>query len=273
MGPSEHRRIFERLYETFNRPEFIHPDPVEFLHRYDDIRDREIVGLVASSLAYGRVAQIIKTVSSVLAAMGDHPARFVMNGDRDHLSARFCGFRHRFTTDDELVLTLLGARDLIRRHGSLEEAFGSGIGDGSDPTVMGALCRFAEGLNGRFGGVCNSLVPHHEKKSSMKRLNLFLRWMVRKDRVDPGGWSRVSPSRLVVPLDTHLFRIARGLGFTEKKSAGLAAVLEITGHFREISPDDPVKYDFALTRFGIRGDLRGRDMSLFCSSLAGGDMA
>ncbi len=262
MTPPEHRAVFERLYETFNRPEFIHPDPVEFLHRYKDVRDREVVGLVASSLAYGRVAQIMKSVSSVVEAMGDRPVRFLENVDHNGLRSVFGGFRHRFTTADELVLTLLGARDLIRRHGSLEAAFVSGIA-GDDSTVASALCRFAEGLNGSFGGGCNSMIPHHGKGSSMKRLNLFLRWMIRKDYVDPGGWSGVSPARLVVPLDTHLFRIARGLAFTEKRSAGLGAALEITERFREITPEDPVKYDFALTRLGIRAELRSEPLSLF----------
>ena len=128
----------------------------------------------------------------------------------------------------ELVLTLLGARDLIRRHGSLEAAFISGYRPGR-PNRGAALCRFAEGLNGRFEGGCNSLVPHHEKGSSMKRLNLFLRWMVRRTTWTRGAGSGVfRRARLVVPLDTHLFRIARALGFTERRSADLAAALEIT---------------------------------------------
>jgi uncharacterized protein (TIGR02757 family) len=245
---------------------------VEFLHRYDDVGDREVVGLVASSLAYGRVAQIMKSVSSALEPMGKHPARFLAGTDRDGLLSMFGGFRHRFTTADELVLTLLGARDLIRRYGSLEAAFVSGMGRDDRTTALG-LCRFAEGLNGRFGCGCNSLIPHHEKKSSMKRLNLFLRWMVRRDDVDPGGWNSVHPSRLVVPLDTHLFRIARAFQFTHRKSANLAAALEITECFREIAPDDPVRYDFALTRLGIRADLRDEASMLLGRAVAGGRVA
>jgi len=264
MGPSGLRTALERLYEAFNRPDFINPDPVEFLHRYGAVRDREVVGLVASSLAYGRVAQIMKSVSSVLEPMGRRPARFLIDADDNLLRSTFGGFRHRFTTDSELVLTLAGARDLIRRHGSLETVFVAGMERG-DRTTMGAQCRFAEGVNGAFGGACNSLVPHHEKGSSMKRLNLFLRWMVRRDDVDPGGWDSVPRAALVVPLDTHLFRIARTLGFTDRKSANLAAALEITGRFREIAPEDPVKYDFALTRLGIRADLREESVSLFGS--------
>ena len=263
LPPSERRRILEGLYEAFNRTELIHPDPVEFLHQYADVRDREVVGMIASSLAYGRVAQIMKSVSSVLEVMGDRPARFLNEADYEGLRCRLFSFKHRFTTGTDLALTLLGVQDLIRRHGSLESAFIYGVTP-EDRTVARPLCRFAEGLNARFEGRYNSLVPHHRKGSSMKRLNLFLRWMAREDRVDPGGWYGVSPASLVVPLDTHLFRIARGLGFTEKKSADLAAALEITETFREIAPDDPVKYDFALTRFGIRPELRGQAMSPFC---------
>jgi len=265
MAPWELRIVLDRLYEEFNRREFVHPDPIEFLYGYDDPADREIVGLVASSLAYGRVAQILKTVSSILAAMGDHPSRFVRDASHDRLTAAFCGFRHRFTTEEELVHTLLGVQDAIREHGSLEKTFMSGAVAG-DRTVTRALCRFAEAINCRFRDGCNSLIPHHDKKSSMKRLNLFLRWMVRRDRVDPGGWDGISPGALVVPLDTHLFRIARGLGFTERRSAGLATALEITERFRGLSPDDPVKYDFALTRFGIRAELRNRDLSYLLPS-------
>lgn len=268
MIPSKHRAALERLYKTFNRPEFIHPDPVEFVRRYDDVRDREVAGLIASSLAYGRVMQIMKSVSSVLEPMGRRPARFLEAAGRDGLVSRFCGFRHRFTSSHELVLTLLGTRDLIRLYGSLEAAFVSGMGTG-DRTTASALCRFAEGINGGFGCANNSLIPHHEKGSSMKRLNLFLRWMVRSDDVDPGGWDPALRSRLVVPLDTHLFRIARALGFTGKKSASLAASLEITDRFRVIAPDDPVRYDFALTRMGIRPDLRDEALAMLGPLIAG----
>ncbi len=260
MTPSEHREALERLYETYNRPEFIHPDPMEFLLPFDDVRDREVVGLVASCLAYGRVAQIMKSAAAVIEAMGRYPARFVRDADEGRLRSMLGGFKHRFTTADELVLTLLGIQRLIRRYGSLEAAFTAGLSP-SDPTVIGALCRFAEQLNVPFAGGYNSLIPHHTKGSSMKRLNLFLRWMVRKDDVDPGGWDDVSAARLVVPLDTHLFRIGCVLGFTKRKSAGLAAALEITERFREITPGDPVRYDFALTRLGIRAELRGRALS------------
>jgi uncharacterized protein (TIGR02757 family) len=264
----KYRDLLEGLYEGLNRAEFIHPDPVEFLHRYDDPRDREVVGLIASCLAYGRVAQIMKSVSGVLRALGPHPARFLMEADRDKLAARFSGFRHRFTTGRELALTLWGVRGMIERHGSVELAFLAGMSDG-DRTIIPALCRFSAGLNLPFGGEKNSLVPCPEKGSARKRQNLFLRWMVRKDEVDPGGWNEVSPAMLVVPLDTHLFRIAGMLGFTKRRSADLAAALEITARFSEIEPNDPVKYDFSLTRLGIRPDLSIERVSSVAARIAG----
>ena len=94
----------------------------------------------------------------------------------------------------------------------------------------------------------------------MKRLNLFLRWMVRRDEVDPGGWDRVSPSQLMIPLDIHMHRISRKLGFTERKQADIRTVIEVTDAFRKISPEDPAKYDFVLTRFGIREEMDPNDL-------------
>jgi uncharacterized protein (TIGR02757 family) len=265
---SQHyRSLFEELYRRFNRKEFIHPDPVEFVHRYEDPRDREVVGLVASSLAYGRVAQVIKSVSSVLAVMGNRPGRFLMETEPEALFTLFYGFKHRFTTDRELSLTLMGARAMIERHGSLNAAFLSGVDDDSGG-VMPAVDRFAEGLNAFFQDEHNSLIPSHEKKSAKKRLNLFLRWMARSDEVDPGGWDGIPTASLVVPLDTHMFRIARMLGFTARKSADLSAVMEITAQFSEIEPGDPVKYDFSLTRFGIQSGLGIEDLLRHLGPLA-----
>ncbi len=137
---------------------------------------------------------------------------------------------------------------------------------------MPALDRFAKGLNAFFEDDYNSLIPSHKKKSAKKRLNLFLRWMTRCDEIDPGGWAGLSRASLVVPLDTHMFRIAGMLGFTARKSADFSAAMEITARFSEIEPDDPVKYDFALTRFGIQSGLRIEDLSCRVDSLVSGGL-
>lgn len=244
---------FESLYRRLNRREYVHPDPLEFLYQYDDPEDREIVGLVASSLAYGRVKQILRSVSLALERMGGSPAVFVRDSSPERLRASFEGFKHRFTTGEDLARMLEGVREVVQEHGSLEACFASLVGE-DDETVVPALTEFTRMiLSGAAGGACP--LPDPGRGSACKRLHLYLRWMVRRDEVDPGGWGRVSHSKLVVPLDTHMHRLSRRLGLTARKQADLKTALEITAAFRRLRPDDPVRYDFALTRLGIRGDV------------------
>jgi uncharacterized protein (TIGR02757 family) len=247
------KRKLEKLYAKYNRAEFVHPDPLEYLHSYDDVRDREIVALVASSLAYGRVAQILRSVARVLKRL-EAPGDYVRGCTQAGLRRDFKGFKHRFTTGDDVALMLLGARRLIERHGSLENAFCSGLND-SEETVLPALCSFTSQLNSSVGVRRSSLVPMGSSGSACKRLNLFLRWMVRRDRVDPGGWDKVPRSKLIVPLDVHMHRLSLAMGLTGRKQANMRAALEATAAFRAIMPDDPVRYDFSLTRLGIREEL------------------
>jgi uncharacterized protein (TIGR02757 family) len=245
------RKRLDGLYARYHRREFVHPDPVEFLYGYGDPRDREVVGLVASSLAYGRVAQILASVSRVLERMPS-PASFVAGSSRRTLRREFAGFKHRFTTGDELSGLLLGVKRAVEEHGSLRACFAAGIRPG-DETVVPALTNFAGTLSREMGDGCNSILPSPCRGSACKRLNLFLRWMVRRDEVDPGGWDEVPPSSLLVPLDTHMYRVSRALGFTRRRSADLRTALEVTEAFRRIHPGDPVRYDFVLTRAGIWG--------------------
>jgi uncharacterized protein (TIGR02757 family) len=241
------------LYSKYNRAEFVHPDPLEFLRRYDDVRDREIVALVASSLAYGRVTQILRSVSRALVRM-EFPAKYLRESTEKSLRRDFRGFKHRFTTGDDLALMLLGAKRLSERYGSLQNAFRSGM-EAGDETVLQALRSFASQLNSSVGIRRSSLVPAGSSGSACKRLNLFLRWMVRRDNVDPGGWSGVPASKLIVPLDVHMHRLSLALGLTNRRQANMPAALDATAAFRAIMPDDPVRYDFSLTRLGIREEL------------------
>jgi len=244
--------MFEDLYRRLNRRRYVHPDPLEFLYAHDDPSDREIVGLVASSLAYGRVAQILRDVSMVLERM-PKPARFVRDAAPSGVKAAFAGFKHRFTTGDELADMLLSARRVLRSYGSLEACFASAA-RGAGDTVLPALSAFAGELNAARSPAKNTLIPSPDSGGACKRLNLFLRWMVRSDDVDPGGWTSVPPSRLIVPLDTHMHRLGRALGLTARNQADMRTALEVTRAFRSIAPDDPVRYDFSLTRLGIRPD-------------------
>jgi uncharacterized protein (TIGR02757 family) len=132
-----------------------------------------------------------------------------------------------------------------------------------DETVWDALGRFACELLSCGGlGACH-LIPDPERGSACKRLLLYLRWMVRHDVVDPGGWEGVSAAKLVVPLDTHMFRLCRAMGFVTRKQASARAALEATAAFRRVMPDDPVRYDFALTRLGINPEVKISDFPAF----------
>jgi uncharacterized protein (TIGR02757 family) len=254
------RASMEALYIHYNRREFIHPDPLEFVLRYGEPVDREVVGLVASSLAYGRVRQILKSVSGVLERMGSSPGRFLMDHPRSRIEHCFQDFKHRFTGGAELSALLGGIREALLAFGSLEACFLAGCRP-EDETVLPALDRFCHRLRcscpEELTGI---LLPRPVWGSACKRLHLFLRWMAREDDVDPGVWKGVDPSQLIVPLDTHMFRTARALGITGRKQADLRAALEVTEAFRAISPQDPVKYDFALTRLGIRDGVDIREV-------------
>jgi uncharacterized protein (TIGR02757 family) len=248
----EDRAALEGLYRRLNRRCFVEPDPLQFLYGYPDIRDRELAALVASALAYGRVAGILKSVSLVLEILGPSPHAFLMSASRRRLLEGLSGFRHRFSTGEDVADLLWSARDVIRSCGSLEACFLSGLSPSHD-SVLPALSSFVGSLRAS-GGRDGFLLARPEKGSACKRWHLFLRWMVRRDEVDPGGWNRVPPSMLIVPLDTHMHRIGARLGGTSRRQADAKAAMEVTDMFRLIAPDDPVRYDFCLTRLGIRSD-------------------
>ncbi len=253
MASPELEHLLEENYRALNHREYVHPDPLEFLYNYEDVDDREVVALVASCLAYGNVRQILKSVSTVLECM-PCPDRFLRDNSLGSLLGRFGGFKHRFTTGTELATMLYGAKLAIERFGSLYGCFKAGL-SADHATVIPALSAFVRELSTPFDGRPRSLLPSPDAGSACKRLNLFLRWMVRRDEVDPGGWDDVSPGRLIVPLDVHMHRMCLRLGFTARKQADLKAAYQITDAFQRMIPEDPVRYDFSLTRLGIRDDM------------------
>jgi len=248
------KQQLESLYQLCNSRQWVHPDPLEFLYQYAALEDREVAGLIASSLAYGRVTQILKSVASVLEELGPSPSAFLRSVADRSLYTLFADFRHRFTSGEEVVLLLLGVKRILQQYGSVGACFLKNFRS-CDETILPSLTAFVEELCFPFEGRANSLISQPRKGSACKKLNLFLRWMVREDKVDPGGWDQVPPSKLIIPLDTHMHRIAIGFGFTKSRCATMKTALEITEAFREIDPCDPVRYDFALTRTGIRNDL------------------
>jgi uncharacterized protein (TIGR02757 family) len=251
------------LYEKYNHRAFVHPDPLEFLYDYPELRDREIVGLVASSLAYGAVRQILKSVAAVLKRM-ESPYDFLRATRRDALVDIFKDFKHRFTTGEELATMLWGVRLVLDKFGSLNACFVASLRPEHD-SITPALSGFVSELSSPFEARPRSLLPSPDLGSACKRLNLFLLWMVRRDAVDPGGWDNVPRSKLIVPLDVHMHRISQQLGLTARRQANLRTAYEITSAFKEIEPEDPVRYDFVLTRLGIRDDLDPAEFLQSCS--------
>lgn len=252
------RAFFERLYKRFNKRGLVTPDPLQFLYHYPHIKDRELAALLGACFAYGNVKQIIKNLNNIFALMPQGPHAFITSHSAKDFHKTFAGFKYRFTTGQELCALLVNLKTLLATYGTLENCFLQSYSP-QDPTVLPALRAFAAKL--RRGGEIHSLVPDPQKISALKRLNLFLRWVVRQDEVDPGGWQKVSPSQLIVPLDVHMHRLGRMLGLTRRNQADMNTALEITRSLARFSPKDPIKYDFCLTRFGIRDDMNYKDLS------------
>jgi len=258
------RDVLEKLYKRYNRRELISPDPLQFLYRYSDPADIEITAFLASALAYGRVQQIEKSLNNLLGRMGDSPSEFVINFDKDKRQT-LKDFKHRFTAGDDIsdLLTLL--RTIINRCGSIEQYFAMGYNPG-DRNIIPALSEFcnslldihAAGHKGQPTRGLKYLLVSPAGGSACKRLNLFLRWMVRDDDVDTGLWKSIDQARLIVPVDVHMGRLCKILGLYDRKTVSLSAAAEITESFAEIEPADPVKYDFALSRIGILENCTGR---------------
>lgn len=258
------RSVLDALYERYTHAPRIGMDPIAFPRRFEVLADREIVALLAASLAYGRVAQISRNMEALLHRLGPEPSRFVMESPPTALRRALSTFRHRWTDGEAVVGLLLGVRRLREAEGSLEAALSRRLAV-REKALLPALADWVQAL--RINGRPSRLLADPAGGSACKRLHLFLRWMVREDAVDPGGWRSISPRLLMVPVDVHMHRVGRGLRFTRSRQAGLRAVLEITAGFRAVNETDPVRYDFALTRFGIVGST---DVAKLLSG-AGGD--
>jgi uncharacterized protein (TIGR02757 family) len=251
------KRALERLYEKYNHRGLIKPDPLQFVYHFSEREDQEIAGFLAAALAYGRVQQIEMSLSRLFALMGKSPFALVRGFDV-RKRAQLRNFKHRFTTGDDLSDLLELLRGVLDEFGSLEAYFVRGYST-SDATIIPALSKFCDSLcaayakehDGRVSSGLKYLLASPTRNSACKRLNLFLRWMVRDDEVDTGLWTSIDKARLIVPVDVHISRLCKMLGFYDRRTVSLAAAREITASFAGIEPADPVKYDFALSRVGI----------------------
>ncbi|HXX53227.1 MAG TPA: TIGR02757 family protein [Thermodesulfovibrionales bacterium] len=255
------RSILDRFYHEYPFGERILRDPISFPHRYTRPRDIEIAGFIASCLAYGRVDLFMPVIEKVLSPMGANPHAFVMDFRVRKHKGRFL-FRYRFNKEEDIICLVLILHELLRRYSSLEHAFmryysprdphtGKGI-DGLVREIMSIDTTSVYGGNIHPRGLAQ-LFPSPAKGSACKRMNLFLRWMVRDRDIDFGLWKAIPMNKLVIPLDIHIARISRCLGFTSRTATDWKTALEITEALRELDAADPLKYDFALCHHGISG--------------------
>ena len=249
------------MYGAFNH-ERSAVDPVELVRPYPRPEDREVAGFIASALAFGNVRAVMQSVSNVLERMGPSPAAFAKAFSPRRDRGAFAAVVHRWIRGDDVVALIWVLRQMLERSGSIEAFFVEGD-DPSAADVGAALESFttralATDLRPAYGGVparpgVAYFFTRPSQGSACKRLNLYLRWMVRRDAVDLGVWTRVRPSRLVVPLDTHVIRLGQCLGLTSYASPGWRMASDITSRLREIDPDDPVRFDFSLCHVGMMG--------------------
>ena len=274
MKTNDIKSVLDNLYET-RSPRHLANDPLSFCHSYPDPVDREVAAVIASAFAYGAVAIIIRSLKSIFAEMGTSPRRYVENFDPKIGVKTFSAFKHRFNDGRDLCALLWGIRMMIESDGSVETFFLRGY-QGDAEEVTGALECYAESVlaldySAVFGekdipddSYFRFFFPSPASGSACKRLCMFLRWMVRPDDgIDLGLWRQVSPAKLIIPVDTHISRICRYLGFTGRKSADWRMAREITAALRLLDHDDPVKYDFSLAHLGISEGCDGKN-TRFC---------
>jgi uncharacterized protein (TIGR02757 family) len=251
--------VLDQLYADFNHPDSA-TDPIHIVRRFPRDEDREVVGFIAAALAFGRVSSVLQSIERVLAVIGPAPAAYVRRFDPRRDAPAFAGIVHRWTRETDIVALLWLLRQMIDRAGSVEGFFLEGYDAGADD-IAEALDSFSRramalDLKAAYGrvpkrpGVCY-FFPRPSAGSGCKRLNLFLRWMVRRDALDLGVWTRVSPAKLIVPLDTHVIRVGRCLRLTEYTSPGWRMARDITASLRKLDPADPVKYDFSVCHLGM----------------------
>lgn len=245
------------IYRQYHRSEYLGMDPLVCVRRHREPADIEVAGLVASSLAYGRVEQIIRSIEKVFHTMGPSVRSFCVDTPLAEKRRRLAGFKHRFNDGDDIAALLDAAGNVIERHGSLEAMFGKCLS--AHKGYREALAAFCEELRTEAtrapkkpGPSFGYLLPCPSRGSACKRLNMYMRWMVREnDGIDLEVWRNVSPSMLIMPVDTHVARTARRLGLTSRRTPDWRMAEEITECLRAVDRDDPVRFDFSLCRYGM----------------------
>ena|ERR1017187_8339751 len=242
-------------YKAFDKSQ-ISPDPLEMLHIFENDLNKEAMGFISSIFAYGNISQIIKSQEKILMVTGYNPQNFILNLSQNDEN-KIKSVTHRFYTGNDTVQLFRTLNHIYTKYGSIKNYF------------LRFYNPHGKNLRDTIEGFSNSLINYTGKKNSLthgtrfmfplpsagsacKRMNLFLRWMVRKDELDFGIWNEISTDKLVIPVDTHIARICKELKLTRMKNVSWKMAEEITDNLRKFDPNDPVKYDFAICHIGMR---------------------
>lgn len=263
-NPSLTKKSLDRLCGHYGTA-YLETDPLRFLHHYSDPRDQEVAGFLSSVFAYGQVSQIFKNLEGIFAMFPGRIVEPLLENGISDWRKRCRGFSYRFQKSEDLAFLLWLIRRILLRHGSLENSFRTFYlpARRDQHPVKQALSDWIDYLRGNLNdypyqnrfrshqGV-HHLLPDPKTGSPCKRLNLYLRWMVRgPDGLDLGIWKSVPTHELILPLDTHTARICRYVGLTSRSAPSWTMAEEITESLRELDPKDPVRYDFSIARLGI----------------------
>lgn len=244
------KNILNEKYLQYNSPRFIASDPISIPHRYTVKEDREIAGFLAATIAWGQRKSIVQSALKLMALMDDTPFDFIINFSENDLK-HFEGFVHRTFNYTDITVFLFALKNIYQVHGGMENLFADGL-------AMGGMDYAIAHFRNIFFEVPHAVrtrkhVSNPLGGSSAKRINMYLRWLVRNDGrgVDFGIWKSIRPDQLICPLDVHSGRVARRLGLLKRKQDDWKAAMELTENLRQFDPDDPVKYDFALFGLGV----------------------
>ena len=249
------KELLDQSYSKFACRLFVDNDPIQVPHRFTANADIEISGLFAATIAWGNRKSIINSMNKLIEAMGNRPYDFVTNfkpADSKYID----GFVHRTFNSTDVVSFIGSLQDIYTNKGGLKSIFSTGLKNAG--SVQGAIGYFRNTfINSQFEARSTKHIPDVTKGSAAKRLNMYLRWMVRPstEGVDFGIWDEIPTSKLLIPLDVHVARVARALGLLQRSQNDMKTVIELTNELKKFDPVDPIKYDFALFGLGVYGAL------------------
>ncbi len=234
-----------KLAEKYETKDFIKDDPIQFAHRGNSKQDIELYGFISSLFAYGNRNLFIKKLDEIFLKADNDVKNYIINGDFSNLK----GVEYRFSKENDIIPIFEILSKLYKGSRGLEELFEYGFNSGN--FLQTVVDYFYSRAPKTVGQGFYHMIPNPQNGGAMKRMNMFLRWMVRKSDVDLGVWNFMKPRDLLIPLDVHVGRMSRLMGLLDRKSNDYKAVIELTNKLKEFCPEDPVKYDFAMFAFGV----------------------